>query len=81
MVGALRPSEFQSARMQDGAAVYGVKSRETRKVHDAIADRHRPMLEQYINASKLSDGEYLFRDANALGRPLSSDALRRMYVS
>ena len=39
------------------------------------------MLEQYINASKLSDGEYLFRDANALGRPLSSDALRRMYVS
>ncbi|SMS12627.1 Conserved hypothetical protein [Pseudomonas viridiflava] len=81
MLGALRQNEFLSARMQHGVAVYGVKSRETKKVLDAIPDRHRSMFEQYIKTSKLSDGEYLFRAANAPGRPLSPYALRKICVS
>jgi hypothetical protein len=81
MLGALRPSEFLSARMQGGVAVYAVKSLDTKKVQYAIPDRHRPVFEQYIKASKLSDGEYLFRAASAPGRPLSSDALRRICIS
>ena len=81
MLGALRPSEFLSAKMQNGAAVYGVKSLDIKKVLDAIPDRHRSMLEQHIKTSELSDGDYLFRANNAPGRPLSSDALRRIYVS
>lgn len=81
MLGALRQNEFLSARMQHGAAVYGVKSRETKKVLDAVPDRHRSVFEQYIKTSKLSDGEYLFRAANGSGRPLSPDALRKICVS
>ncbi|MDY0937977.1 site-specific integrase [Pseudomonas viridiflava] len=81
MLGALRQNEFLSARMQHGTAVYGVKSRETKKVLDAIPDRHRSVFEQYIKTSKLSDGEYLFRAANGSGRPLSPDALRKICVS
>lgn len=81
MLSALRQNEFLSARMQHGAAVYGVKSRETKKVLDAIPDRHRSVFEQYIKTSKLSDGEYLFRAANGSGRPLSPDALRKICVS
>lgn len=81
MLGALRPSELLSARLQNGAAAYGVKSVETKRVVDAIPDKHRPMLEQYIKTLKLSDGEYLFRAANGSGRPLSPDALRKICVS
>lgn len=81
MLGALRQNEFLSARMQHGAAVYGVKIRDTRKVLDAIPDRHRSVFEQYIKTSKLLDGEYLFRAANGSGRPLSPDALRKICVS
>ncbi|MBK3435233.1 site-specific integrase [Pseudomonas sp. MF7448] len=81
MLGALRASEILSARMKHGAAVYGVKSRDTKNVIDAIPDRHRSVFEQYIKTSKLSDGEYIFRAANALGRPLSTDALRKICVS
>lgn len=81
MLGELRASELLSARMQDGAAVYGVKIRETNNVLDAIPDRHRPMFEQYIKTSKFEDGEYLFRAANAPGRPLSFYALRKICVS
>ncbi|MEE4622396.1 hypothetical protein V2L00_01630 [Pseudomonas alliivorans] len=81
MLGALRQNEFLSARMRHGDAVYGVKIRETKNVIDAIPDRHRSMFEQYIKASKLADGEYLFRAANALGRPLSPYALRNICVS
>lgn len=36
MLGALRQNEFLSARMQHGAAVYSVKSSDTKKVLDAI---------------------------------------------
>lgn len=81
MLGALRGNEFLSARMQHGAAVYGVMTREIRNVLDAIPDRHRSVFKQYIKTSKLSEGDYLFRAANAPGRPLSSDALRRICVS
>ena len=81
MLGALRPSEFLSAKIQNGAAVYGVKSLDTKKVLDAIPDRDRSILEQHIKTSKLSEGDYLFRANNAPGRPLSSDALRRICVS
>ena len=81
MLGALRQNEFLSARMQHGAAVYSVKSRDTKKVLDAIPDKHRSVYEQYIKTSKLSDGEYLFRAANGSGRPLSPDALRKICVS
>lgn len=81
MLGALRASELLSARVKHGAAVYGVKSRDTKNVIDAIPDRHRSVFEQYIKTSKLSDGEYIFRAANASGRPLSSDALRRICIS
>lgn len=81
MLGALRQNEFLSARMQHGAAVYGVKIHEAKKVLDAIPDRHRSVFEQYIKTSKLSDGEYLFRAANGSGRPLSPDALRKICVS
>lgn len=80
-LGALRASEFLSARMKHGAAVYGVKSRDTKKVLDAIPDRHRLVFEQYVKASKLSEGDYLFRAANDRKRPLSPDALRRICVS
>ncbi|MDY1047603.1 hypothetical protein SOM55_12440 [Pseudomonas coleopterorum] len=81
MLGALRQNEFLSARMQHGAAVYGVKIRDTKKVLDAIPDRHRSVFEQYIKTSKLLDGEYLFRAANGSGRSLSPDALRKICVS
>ncbi|WP_104911073.1 tyrosine-type recombinase/integrase [Pseudomonas sp. LG1D9] len=81
MLGALRQNEFLSARMRHGDAVYGVKIRENKNVIDAIPDRHRSMFEQYIKTSKLSDGEYLFRAANAPERPLSPDALRKICVS
>lgn len=80
MLGALRASEFLSARMQHGAMVYGVKSRDNKKVLDAIPDRHRSVFEQYVKDSKLTDGEYLFRAAEAPGRPLSSDALIEICV-
>lgn len=81
MLGELRASELLLARMQGGAAVYGVKIRETNNVLDVIPDRHRSMFEQYIKTSKFSDGEYLFRAANAPGRPLSFYALRKICVS
>lgn len=81
MLGALRASELLSAKMKHGVAVYGVKSRDTKNVIDAIPDRHRSVFEQYIKTSKLSDGEYIFSAANAPGRPLSSDALRRICIS
>ncbi|WP_024693007.1 tyrosine-type recombinase/integrase [Pseudomonas syringae] len=81
MLGALRQNEFLSARMRHGDAVYGVKIRETKNVLDAIPDMHRSMFEQYVKTSKLSDGEYLFRAANAPGRPLSPYALRKICVS
>ncbi|EGH30485.1 hypothetical protein PSYJA_16502 [Pseudomonas syringae pv. japonica str. M301072] len=81
MLGALRQNEFLSARMRHGDAVYGVKIRETKNVLDAIPDKHMSMFEQYIKTSKLSDGEYLFRAANAPGRPLSPYALRKICVS
>jgi integrase len=81
MLGALRQNEFLSARMRHGDAVYGVKIRETKNVLDAIPNSHRSMFEQYIKTSKLSDGEYLFRAANAPGRPLSPYALRKICVS
>ncbi|MBX8521397.1 hypothetical protein K5D37_17165 [Pseudomonas cichorii] len=81
MLGALRQNEFLLARMQHGAAVYGVKIRDTKKVLDAIPDRHRSVFEQYIKTSKLLDGEYLFRATNGPERPLSSEALRKICVS
>ncbi|WP_122524365.1 tyrosine-type recombinase/integrase [Pseudomonas viridiflava] len=81
MLGALRAGEFLSARMRHGGAVYGVKSLDTKKVLDAIPDRHRSVFEQYIKTSKLSDGEYLFRAINGPERPLSSEALRKICVS
>ena len=81
MLGALRQSEILLARMQYGAAVYSVKIRDTNKVLDAIPEGHRSVFEQYIQTSKLSDGEYLFRAANGSGRPLSPDALRKICVS
>ena len=81
MQGGLRANEFLSARMQYGAAVYSVKIRDTKKVLDAIPDRHRSVFEQYIKTLKLSDGEYLFRAANTPGRPLSPYALRKICAS
>ena len=81
MQGALRPGEYLSARMRRNAAVYSVKSLDTKKVHEAIPESHRVIFDHYVKASKLSDGEYLFHAANAPDRPLSSDTLRRICVS
>lgn len=81
MQGALRPSEYLSARMRGNAAVYSVKSLDTKKVHEAIPESHRVIFDHYVKASKLLDGEYLFHAANAPERPLSSDTLRRICVS
>jgi hypothetical protein len=82
MLGALRKTEFLSARMRCGAAVYGVKTVDINiNVHDAIPPSHRSTFKQYVKASKLSEGDYLFRAANDRKRPLSPDALRRIYVS
>ncbi|NNA70427.1 hypothetical protein [Pseudomonas gessardii] len=81
MQGALRPSEYLSARMRGNAAVYSVKSLDTQKVHEAIPESHRVIFDHYLKASKLSDGEYLFHAANAPELPLSSDTLRRICVS
>lgn len=81
MLGALRQSEFLSARMQHGAAVCSVKILDTKKVLDAIPEGHRSVFERYIKTSKLSDGEYLFRATNGPERPLSSEALRKICVS
>jgi hypothetical protein len=81
MQGALRPSEYLSARIRGNAAVYSVKSLDTKKVHEAIPESHRVIFDHYVKASKLSDGEYLFHAANAPERPLSSDTLRRICVS
>ncbi|MHC8365075.1 tyrosine-type recombinase/integrase [Pseudomonas sp. ZT5P21] len=82
MLGALRKNEFLSAKMQGGAAVYGVKTVDTDiNVQEAIPPSHRSTFKQYVKASRLSEGEYLFRAANAPGRPLSSDALRRICIS
>lgn len=82
MLGALRKTEFLSARMRDGAAVYGVQTVKINiNVHDAIPPSHRSTFKQYVKASKLSEGDYLFRAANDRKRPLSPDALRRICVS
>lgn len=50
-------------------------------VHDAISPSQRSTFKQYLKASKLSEGDYLFRAANDRKRPLSPDALRRICVS
>lgn len=81
MLGGLRANEFLSARMQQGAAVYSVKSRDTKHVLDAIPDRYRSILKEYIKVSRLSDGDYLFRAGNASGRPLSVITLRKICFS
>lgn len=82
MLGALRKTEFLSARMRGGAAVYGVKTVDINiNVHDAIPPSRRSTFKQYVKASKLSEGDYLFRAANASDRPLSPDALRRICIS
>ena len=82
MLAALRISEFLSAKMRSGAAVCGVKTVDINiNVHDVIPPSHRSTFEQYVKASKLSEGDYLFCAANAPGRPLSSDALRRICIS
>lgn len=82
MLGALRKSEFLSAKMRGGAAVYGVKTVDTDiNVQEAIPPSHRSTFKQYVKTSKLSEGDYLFQAANAPGRPLSSDALRRICIS
>ena len=82
MLGALRKTEFLSARMRGGAAVYGVKTVDINiNVHDAIPPNHRSTFVQYVKASKLSEGDYLFRAANDRKRPLSPAALRRICVS
>ncbi|MNB80328.1 hypothetical protein D3C76_161340 [compost metagenome] len=82
MLGALRKTEFLSARMRGGAAVYGVKIFDINiNVHDAIPPNHRSTFVQYIKASKLSEGDYLFRAANDRKRSLSPAALRRICVS
>lgn len=82
MLGALRKTEFLSARIRGGSAVYGVKNANKNiNVHDAIPPSHRSTFKQYVKASKLSEGDYLFRAANAPGRPLSPDSLRRICVS
>jgi len=82
MLGALRKTEFLSARMRGGAAVYGVKTVDINiNVHDAIPPSHRSTFKQYVKALKLSEGDYLFRAANDRKRPLSPDALRKICVS
>lgn len=82
MLGTLRKSEFLSAKMRGGAAVYGVKTVDTDiNVQEAIPPSHRSTFKQYVKTSKLSEGDYLFHAANAPGRPLSSDALRRICIS
>lgn len=82
MLGALRKTEFLSARMRGGAAVYDVKTVKINiNVHDAIPPSHRSTFEQYVKASKLSEGDYLFRAANDRKRPLSPAALRRICIS
>jgi integrase len=82
MLGALRKTEFLSARIRGGAAVYDVKTVDINiNVHDAIPPSRRSTFKQYVKASKLSEGDYLFRAANASDRPLSPDALRRICIS
>ena len=82
MLGALRKTEFLSARMRGGAAVYGVKAVGINiNVHDAIPPSHRSTFKQYVKASKLSEGDYLFRVANDRKRPLSPAVLKRICVS
>lgn len=81
MLGTLRSSEILSARMHYGVAVYGVKTRDTKNVLDAIPDRHRSVFKQYIKTSKLSEGEYLFRAAKGPERPLSLITLRNICFS
>jgi hypothetical protein len=81
MLGGLRANEFLSARMQHGAAMYRVKSRDTKHTLDAVPDRYRSILREYIKVSRLSDGDYLFRAGNASGRPLSVITLRKICFS
>ena len=82
MLGALRKTEFLSAKMRGGAAVYGVKTVDADiNVHDALPPSHRLAFEQYVKASKLSEGDYLFHAANDSKSPLSTAALRRICAS
>jgi len=82
MLGALRKSEFLSAKMRGGAAVYGVKTVDTDiNVYEAIPPSHRSIFEQYVKASRLSEGDYLFHAANNRKSPLSTTALRVICVS
>lgn len=82
MLGALRKTEFLSAKMRGGAAVYGVKIVDADiNVHDALPPSHRLAFEQYVKALKLSEGDYLFHAANDSKSPLSTAALRRICAS
>ncbi|KPW47379.1 hypothetical protein ALO95_200362 [Pseudomonas syringae pv. antirrhini] len=82
MLGALRRSELLSARMRGGTAVFGVKDiYAATNVHEAIPPSHRSIYKQYVLASKLSDGDYLFHAANDRKSPLSNAALSRICAS
>lgn len=82
MLGALRQSEFLSAKMRGGYAVFAVKDiYVAANVHEAIPSSHRSTFEQYISASRLSEGDYLFHAADDRKSPLSTSALRRICAS
>lgn len=82
MLGDLRQNEFLSARIQGGYAVFAVKDiYGPANVHEAILSSHRPIFEQYVKASRLSEGDYLFHAPDDHKSPLSTFALRRICAS
>jgi hypothetical protein len=82
MLGNLRQNEFLSARIQDGYAIFAVKDiYGPANVHEAIPSSHRPTFEQYVKASRLSEGDYLFQAPGDRKNPLSTFALRRICAS
>ena len=82
MLGNLRQNEFLSARIQGGYAVFAVKDiYGPANVHEAIPSSHRPTFEQYVKATRLSEGDYLFQAPDDRKSPLSTFALRRICAS
>lgn len=82
MLGALRSSEIVSARIQGGYAAFAVKSiYGPANVHEAIPASHRPIFEQYVKASRLSEGDYLFHAPSDRMSPLSTFTLRKICAS
>lgn len=82
MLGNLRQNEFLSARIQGGYAVFAVRDiYGPANVHEAIPSSHRPTFEQYVKASRLSEGDYLFQAPDDRKSPLSTFALRKICAS